>query len=207
MTPFERAACKLFPAERQIADRLHARPESKPTASWSGSGIFWNGRVGVCRGSHVFRACKRRARRSTPLNRYHQRMDYEWDAVVIGARHHRPGGRARARAARQTYGDHRGADDRIRGNAGVRRRARAVHRSAGGRRTPRPHRPEPVAVRPLHRRPPAGRGHGGRVPARQGTLEVASCPASGERLRAAASTLAAAGVEAEWIDGARGSAT
>ena len=206
MTPLTGTSRKLFPTERQIADRLHARPESKPTASWSGSGILWNGRVGVCRDSHVFRPCKRRARRSTPSNRYHQRMDYEWDAVVIGG-----GiiglavGRELARRGKRTaiIEERTIASGATQASAGV----LAPYIEAPGEGAL-----HDLTVRSLSLydrfiadlQQDAGTAVEYR---RQGTLEVASCPASGERLRAAASTLAAAGVEAEWIDGAAGSAT
>jgi glycine oxidase len=134
------------------------------------------------------------------LNRYHQRMDYEWDAVVIGA-----GiiglavGRELARRGKRTaiIEERTIASGATQASAGV----LAPHIEAPGEGAL-----HDLTVRSLSLydrfiadlQQEAGTAVEYR---REGSLEIASCPASGERLRAAASTLAAAGVEAEWIDG------
>ena len=140
------------------------------------------------------------ARNRYPLNRYHQRMDYEWDAVVIGA-----GiiglavGRELARRGKRTaiIEERTIASGATQASAGV----LAPYIEAPGEGAL-----HDLTVRSLwlYDRFIADLQQEADAVVeyrRQGTLEVASCPASVERLRAAASTLAAAGVAAEWIDG------
>ena len=150
-----------------------------------------------------FDLCKRRARRSTPAR---TAIISGWttsgmpSSLAPASSAWRSGESSRGGAARTAIIEERTIA--CRGDAGVRRRARAVHRSARRGRAPRAHRPEPVAVRPVHRRPATGRGHGRRVPPPAERSKSPAVLTPAERLRAAASTLAAAGVGAEWIDGA-----
>jgi glycine oxidase len=139
--------------------------------------------------------------RSTPLNRYHQRMDYEWDAVVVGA-----GiiglavGRELARRGQRTaiIDERMVASGATQASAGV----LAPHIEAPGEGAL-----HELTVRSLALYDGFIKDvqQDARTPVeyrREGTLEVASCPDAVDRLKGLAATLAAAGVEAEWIEGA-----